>query len=324
MTTPVAITGAHAVTALEDSVLASLSPAVRTRALRAERITALTLAAGEAVLVRAGLAEAAAPRPRIGIVLGTAFGCFLTNATYQERLAAGGPAAASPRLFAATVSNAAAGELGIAYGLAGPGVTLTAGAASGSMALGHATELVRSGQADVVVAGGVDALGEPVTRWLAAGGLAVGRPAAEAAALFVLESSAHATARGAGRLGAVLGHAAGFEPEPEAPDAGEGLAAAVQRALDDAAVPAALLALVVSAAPPPLAALEARALGATLGSVRPRHLVPKHLRGEAFGAAGPLGLLAALAEAPEGPVLILDVCASGHVAALVARAGAQA
>jgi 3-oxoacyl-(acyl-carrier-protein) synthase len=324
MTSSVAITGAHAVTALDDAVVASLPPAVRARALRAERITGLALAAVQTALARARLAEGPAPRARMGIVLGTAFGCFLTNAAYQERFAAGGPAAASPRLFAATVSNAAAGELGIAYGLAGPGVTLTAGSASGLIALGHATEIIRAGQADAVVAGGVDALGDSLTRWLGHG-LATGRPGAEAAALLVLESSEHAEARGVGRLGSVLGHGAGFEPDPAAPDAGTGLAAAVRHALDDAQIPAGDVALVVSAAPPALGGLEARALAAVLGDVRPRCLVPRDLHGESFGAAGPLGLLAALSEAaPGAAVLVLDVCASGHVAALVARAGAEA
>src|SRR5207249_2926578 len=179
-------------------------------------------AAGRA-LAAAGLA-AAAPETRAGIVLGTAFGCFLTNAAYQRRLAAEGPPGASPRLFAATVSNAAAGELAIAYRLAGPAVTVTAGGASGLAALGEAIELIRAGRADVVVAG----------------------------------------------------------------------------------------------APPPLAALEDRALAAMPGD---RRLSPKTVFGETLGAAGPLALLAALAEAEPGlPVLVLDACPSGHVAALVARA----
>ena len=68
-----------------------------------------------------------------------------------------------------------------------------------------------------------------------------------------------------------------------------------------------------------LADLESRALG----GVEPRTVVrPKDALGETFGAAGALGVLAALAEAPPGAaLLVLDVCASGHVAALVARAG---
>src|SRR5262249_11089239 len=154
--------------------------AVQARAARSERITALTLAAAGAALAAARLVPngSTAPNPRAGVVLGTAFGCFLSNAAYQQRFVEGGPAAASPRIFAATVSHAAAGELAIASRLAGPGGTLTAGAASGLAALGHASDLLRAGRADALVAGGVDALGGPLTRWLAAGGLAAGRPPA--------------------------------------------------------------------------------------------------------------------------------------------------
>src|SRR5207244_11772102 len=131
----VAITGVGAVTSW-DVALASLPEGVRARATRAERVTQLVLLAAGRALVAAGLeATDGAPRPRLGVVLGTAFGCFLTNAAFERRLLEGGPAAASPRLFAATVSNAAAGELAIAYRLGGPSVTLTAGGASGLRAL---------------------------------------------------------------------------------------------------------------------------------------------------------------------------------------------
>src|SRR3989442_14478378 len=150
----VAMSGAGAVTSLAVA-LASLPEGVRARATRAERVTQLVLLAAGRALVAAGLeATDGAPRPRLGVVLGTAFGCFLTNAAYQRRLLEGGSAAASPRLFAATVSNAAAGELAIAYRLGGPSVTLTAGGASGLVALGHAADLGRAGRAHALVAGG--------------------------------------------------------------------------------------------------------------------------------------------------------------------------
>src|SRR5262245_65835715 len=119
------------------------------------------------------------PRPRLGIVLGTAFGCLLTNAAFQRRFADGGPSAASPRLFAATVSNAAAGELAIAYRLGGPAITLTAGGVAGLAAVGHALDLLRTGHAEVLVAGGMDAVDAPLERWIHAGGLPADGPAGE-------------------------------------------------------------------------------------------------------------------------------------------------
>jgi 3-oxoacyl-[acyl-carrier-protein] synthase II len=313
----VAITGAGSVRApsLDD-----LAEAVRTRATRAERISQLALAATDAALLDAGLRLIdGEPRAGIGIVVGTAFGCFLTNAAFQHRVAAGGPAAASPRLFASTVSNASAGEIGVAYRLGGPAVTLTAGAAAGLVALGHAADLLRAGQAGALVAGGADAVDEALLAWQSDGGLAPGRRATEAAAFLVLERADAAVARGARVRGTILGHAAGFEPDVAAADAGAGLADAVDAALAEAGLaPSAVAALVLSA-PPRLAALEARALRALGGATR---LAPKDVHGESFGAAGPLGLLAGLvAIAPGAAVVALDVCTTGHVAALVARRG---
>jgi len=325
MTDAIVVTGAGVVAPgpapggiLPDAAVGALAEPVRARAARAERIVHLALGAGGAALAAAGLAATdGPPRPRVGVILGTAFGCFLTNAAHQRRVREAGAPAASPRLFAATVSNAAAGELGIAFRLGGPAVTLTAGGASGLVALGHAADLLAGGHADALLAGGVDALGDALVRWLDDGGLSVGRPPAEAAALVVLEPRAKARARGAAVLGTIAGCAAGFEPAPE--DGGDGLTAAIRAALADAAVAPDALGVVVSAAPPALAGLEARALAAALGGARPPRVAPKDASGETFGAAGVLGVLAALGEAPPGTTaLVLDVCPSGHVAALVA------
>ncbi len=194
--------------------LDALPEPLRARASRAERVTQLAFAATAPALAMAGLvATDGDPRPRMGVVLGTAFGCFLTNATYQRRLADGGPAVASPRLFAATVSNAAAGELAIAYRLGGPAVTLTAGSVAGLAAIGHAVDLLRARHADALVAGGMDAVEAPLERWLADGGLATALPLAEGAAVLVLERAEHARARGARALGVVRDHALGFDPD---------------------------------------------------------------------------------------------------------------
>ena len=313
----IVITGTGSVTAPS---LDALPEAVRARAARAERVSQLALAAADAALLDAGLHLVdGEPRAGIGVVLGTAFGCFLTNAAYQHRIATGGPAAASPRLFAATVSNAAAGEIGVAYRLGGPAVTLTAGAAAGLTALGHAADLLRAGQAGALVAGGADAIDEALVSWQQAGGLEPGRRPAEAAALLVLERDDAAAARGARVRGTILAHAAGFEPEPCASDAGGGLAAAVSAAVVESGLGASDLAAVVLSAPPMLAALESRAIASLAGAAR---ITPKDTIGETFGAGGPLGLIAGLAAVEPGAVvLVLDVCASGHVAALVAKRG---
>jgi 3-oxoacyl-[acyl-carrier-protein] synthase II len=297
---------------------APLPEPVRARAVRTERVTQLALGAAGTALAAAGLAATdGAPHPRRGIVLGTGFGCFATNAAFQRGFAARGTAGASPRAFAATVSNAATGEVGIAYRLGGPAVTLTAGTAAGSTAIGHAMDLLRAGRADALVAGGVDAVDDALAAWLAGGGLAVGAPAEEAATAVVLERRDDALARGARVAGTLLGHADGFEPQPDGPRAGEGLAAAIEAACAEADVVAGAVARVVVVAPPALrdavAAGLAPAFHGTLRSAAPA--------AARLAAGGPAALVAALGEAPAGTVvLVVDACASGHVAAVVARA----
>ena len=319
----VAITGGASVVPDEAALPDEDAPAaVRARIGRVERISALALLAASAALDDASACAAPVPAERAAMVLGTAFGCFLTNAEYQRRLDAGGPAAASPRLFAATVSNAAAGEVAIALGLRGPGVTLTAGRVSGGVALGHAAAALAAGRADAAIAGGADAMGPALTRWIAATSFGVSRAAVDAAAFLVLEPL-EPVRRGARVRGMLCGHAAGFEPTVDSPDAGRGLAVTIARAIDRAGIRPGAVDAIVSTVPPSLGALEARALASALG----RHDDPRRARIDAAGndglaASGPHAVLQLLDHEPAGVIaLVIEACASGHVAACVVETG---
>lgn len=210
----VVVTGYAAVHA---PALEMLPEAARSRAARSERITQLAFSAVGPALAMAGLATTdGEPRARVGIVVGTAFGCLLTNAAFERRLVQGGAAAASPRLFAATVSNAAAGEVSIVYRMGGPAITLTAGSAAGLVAIGHAIDLLHADQADVLVAGGVDAADTALEEWLAGGGMRSAVPPGEGAAMLVLERATHARARAWPVQTLIHTCRAGFDPDDEA------------------------------------------------------------------------------------------------------------
>ena len=296
--------------AVDDRLGGDLPDGVRSRMARTERVTQLMARAVGRALAAADRLAFDDPPPRdVGIVVGTAFGCFLSNASHQQRVREAGPASASPRVFAATVSNAAAGEIGIAYRLGGPAVTLIAGAASGLTALTHATALLAEERCAALVAGGGDALGPPLMRWLTEAGMET-HPPSEAAAFVVLETAATAARRGARALATVLGGGVGFDD----------LAAPVATALAQAGVRAVDLRVVVRGAPPPLRQAEARLIASLVDDTDAQVLPVKNHLGESFGAAGVLGLLVALpALAPGEHALLLDACGTGHVAALVVR-----
>src|SRR5207247_1206798 len=98
------------------------------------------------------------------------------------------------------------------------------------------TQLVLLAAGRALAAAGLAATDDDLRRWPAAGGLDPGRAPAEGAAVLVLERTELARARGRAVLGTVEGVAAGFEPEPAGARGGEGLAAAVASALEEAGV----------------------------------------------------------------------------------------
>ncbi|MBV8199332.1 MAG: beta-ketoacyl synthase chain length factor [Acidobacteria bacterium] len=193
-----------------------------------------------------GMSRETGPDPEIGLVIGTTFCSVRTIAEFDRRALRLGPSHASPLDFANSVINAAAGQAAIWHGLRGVNSTVAAGEASGLLAISQAAELVRSGRAAAVLAGGAEELCfESFFGYARAGRLcgaaAPGEPErpvpfdarrngfslAEGAALLMLEDAGAAAARGAAVRAEVLGWGAAF-----ALDAGEAsLAAAVERAV---------------------------------------------------------------------------------------------
>ena len=73
-----------------------------------------------------------------------------------------GPERVSPFLVPMMISDSAAGMLAIRFGARGPNMALATACASGNNAIGEATEIIRRGAADVMIAGGSEAAIVPV------------------------------------------------------------------------------------------------------------------------------------------------------------------
>lgn len=111
----------------------------------------------------------------------------------------------------------AAGTLGAELGLLGPNLTVSTACAAGAYAVAMAADMIRDGEADVVLAGGAEAVSRPAMgAFLRLGAVdplhcrpfdtgRQGTVYGEGAAFLVLESAAHAAARGRTPYASVLG-----------------------------------------------------------------------------------------------------------------------
>ncbi len=189
-----------------------------------DRCSELVLASCALVLQDAGLAWRELAHDRFGLAVGTAFGCLDSMHTVTARVQAKGLRFASPMIFTHSFANSPASLAAIEYQIEGPVTTTCTGDTSAATALQFAFDLVRWGRADLMLAGGADALSEPLLSALdAAGGLPSGRVPAEGACLWALESARAAEARGAKVLAELAGVGLGtpqVAAEAAATDAG--------------------------------------------------------------------------------------------------------
>lgn len=197
----------------------------RKEARRMDRYTQFAAAATREALQDAGVEITPANRERIGALIGTGIGGIGTLNAEVEVLLTKGPRRVSPFLVPMMLPDSAGGQIAILFGMHGPNLGVISACASGTNAIGEAAEVIRAGRADVMVAGGAEAAIVPV----ALAGFSVmgacsrrnddpqraSRPfdkdrdgfvIGEGGAALVLESEAHAKARGATILAEVLGY----------------------------------------------------------------------------------------------------------------------
>nr|WP_295946747.1 beta-ketoacyl-ACP synthase II [uncultured Agathobaculum sp.] len=206
-------------------------------------------AAAEEALADSALPVGAEP-DRIGIVMGTAMDGVTTVAQTQAAFDAGHRV--GPRFVPMTIGNIAAAQIAIAHGIHGPSLTLNTACSAGGDAMMTAAMLLKTGEAEAVLAVG----GESILCPIVVSGLSQAKALSrrnddpehacrpfdldrdgfvigEGGGALVIETEEHALARGA-KIHAVL---AGYANTSDAhhvtapcPD-GAGAAACMQRAL---------------------------------------------------------------------------------------------
>ena len=223
-------------------------------ARRMDRFTQFAMAATLEALEQANYSINESNRDRIGVLIGTGIGGIATLLDQAEVMQDRGPDRLSPFLIPMMISDSAAGMIAIRLGARGPNMALATACASGSNAIGEATEIIRRGAADAMIAGA----SESSIVALAMGGMNVmgalstrnddpqraSRPfdknrdgflMGEGAGILILESLEHAQARGAKILCELTGYGTSDDAyHVSAPaENGAGAALSIQYALDD-------------------------------------------------------------------------------------------
>ena len=220
---------------------------LRKRASRADRIG---LAAVHEALEDAGLSSATADPERAGVALGAgAGGLFETETYYFERVERGVDRARVSRAWGFYPSTTT-DVIGAHFGFEGYTTTVMTACSSSTIAIGLAADAIRTGAADVMIAGGSDAL----SRLTFAGFCSLravdpdrchpfdrerkGMSLGECAGILVLEDMGRARARGARIHAELLGYGAACDAHHvTAPDpSGDGAARTMRAAMEDAGV----------------------------------------------------------------------------------------
>jgi nodulation protein E len=125
-----------------------------------DRFSQLALVAGAEAVRDACLTLDENEQDRAGVSIGTGIGGALTQDVLYRRYYAEKIARAHPFSIPRTMNSAAASQVGMNYGLRGPGICVSTACASAGHSIGEAFEMIRAGRADVMLAGGADA---PIT-----------------------------------------------------------------------------------------------------------------------------------------------------------------
>lgn len=131
-------------------------------ARKMDRFAQFGLAAAQQAVAEAGLVIDDSNRDRVGVVIGTGIGGLGTLFEQMQVFAERGPGRVSPFLVPMMLPDTGAGMIAIHLGARGPNMAVVTACATGTNAVGEAAEIIRRGQADVVLAGGSEAAIVPI------------------------------------------------------------------------------------------------------------------------------------------------------------------
>lgn len=212
---------------------------------KVDRFAQFAIAAAQMAVDDAALHIDAGEAGRVGVVIGVGMGGLGTLEEYHRYFLEGGYKRLSPFVIPRVIANMAPGLIAIRFGCMGVNYTPTSACASGGQGVGEGFRLIRSGEQDVVIAGGAEAVVTP----LGIGSFAVMRAMStrndeptrasrpfdrerdgfvmgEGAGILVLESLARAQARGAPIYAEVVGYGANCDAHHITTPAPEGRGAA--------------------------------------------------------------------------------------------------
>ena len=127
-------------------------------ARRMDRFAQFGIAAGLQAAENANIVDVVRDRPeRVAIVIGSGIGGLSTWEREYKVMNERGPNRVSPFLITMMVPNMAAGQLAIMLGATGPTQVPVLACATGGEAIAEGLELIRRGDADVVIAGSAEA-----------------------------------------------------------------------------------------------------------------------------------------------------------------------
>ncbi|MFD7431843.1 beta-ketoacyl-[acyl-carrier-protein] synthase family protein [Streptomyces sp. NPDC059814] len=273
-----------------------------------DRFSQLAVIAAREAVADAGLDPSVWDSSRVAVVIGSAHGGLPFYDAQHTALTERGARRVSPKLAPLTVVNGAASSVATDLGAHGPSQAVSTACSSGTVALGTAHQMLRTGACDIVVAGGAESVRSRLLIASACQLKAVStrrddpesacRPfdthrdgfvVGEGAGLLVLERPEHARARGATVRAHLAGYGASSDaysavaPDPE----GLGIERALRAALADAGVGAADIGHVNAHGTSTVAndLIETTMLRRVLGE-HPLVTSTKAMTGHTLGAAG--------------------------------------